>query len=483
MGVGKVMSLVLFVGALASIAVLLLGQSWGLWAAGSHSLWPGLIAAAIIASAAAAAFWLGMGSVMDADLARLRRFIEASSQSELSEASCRPRWWMRGVADAVNRTLNRQRQQIDQLTAQKRELEIQCRVVEAERQHAEGILHTLSDAVLVTDAFNEVALANDAAAEALRFDLEQTPHQPIDRVVNDATLVKLIKDTRESGNLVNRRHVEHVLAENGRSRVFDVTLSCMANPQDEVAGVVTILHDVTREKQVSEMKSDFVSSVSHELRTPLSSIKAYVEMLVDGEAPDEETRSEFYNIIQSETNRLSRLIDNILNISRIESGIIKVQREQVSLPAVIKEVMDVMQPQARAKNIDLSEPATPLYFQIYADKDMIYQALLNLVGNAIKYTPEEGSVTVESVVDDHDRMVTVHVSDSGVGIPADALPHLFEKFYRVNDHKKLAKGTGLGLNLVKHIVETVHGGKVAVTSEVGQGSTFSISLPISDGVM
>jgi len=229
------------------------------------------------------------------------------------------------------------------------------------------------------------------------------------------------------------------------------------------------------------MKSDFVSSVSHELRTPLSSIKAYVEMLVDGEARDEETRTEFYNIIQSESNRLSRLIDNILNISRIESGIVKISREHIALPTVIKEVVDVMQPQARAKDIELLEQNTPLYYQVYADKDMIYQALLNLVGNAIKYTPEGGTVSIDTVVDDHSRTVKVNVTDSGVGIPPESLPHLFEKFYRVADHKKIAKGTGLGLNLVKHIVETVHGGAVAVTSEVGKGSTFSMSLPISDG--
>jgi len=482
-GVAKVISLVLWVIAAAAGAAVVLGQYWALWPSGAEKLAPGLIAAGIAAALGAAVFWLVFGAALESDVRRLRRFVEATGTSELSQASCRLRWWMRGLGDAINRTLNRQREQIDQLTSQRRELEIQCRVTDAERQHAEAILHSLSDAVLVTDAFNEIALANEAAARALDFDLEQSPRQPVDRVVPDPELVKLIKDTRESGNLANRRHVEHAIADNGVSRIYDVTLNCMGNHQDEVAGVVTILHDITREKQVSEMKSDFVSSVSHELRTPLSSIKAYVEMLVDGEAPDDETRAEFYNIIQSETNRLSRLIDNILNISRIESGIVKVQREQVSLPAVIKEVMDVMQPQARARNIALSEPATPLYFQVYADKDMIYQALLNLVGNAIKYTPEGGSVTVETVVDDHDRMVTVHVTDTGVGIPQEALPHLFEKFYRVNDHKKLAKGTGLGLNLVKHIVETVHGGKVDVTSEAGQGSTFSLSLPISDGEM
>jgi two-component system phosphate regulon sensor histidine kinase PhoR len=256
----------------------------------------------------------------------------------------------------------------------------------------------------------------------------------------------------------------------------------MANQQDEVSGVVTILRDVTREKEVSAMKSDFVSSVSHELRTPLSSIKAYVEMLVDGEAADEQTRAEFYNVIQSETNRLSRLIDNILNISRIESGVVKIQRENVSLPMVIREVMDVMLPQARAKQIELVDQPSPLVFQVYADKDRVYQALLNLVGNAIKYTPEGGTVMVRLDMEEQGQFARIQVSDTGMGIPADAIDHVFDKFYRVNGHKKVAKGTGLGLNLVKHIVETVHGGKVAVDSQENQGSTFTIALPVADAV-
>ena len=481
MGIGKAISLIVFVLAATALGAAAFGTRTDAWAAVGSDPAIAAAAAAVAALAVALAFFLLVGAPLDRNLGRLNRHIESFARADLTASDYRPTFWLRSLAGTIGGAMGALRQRIEQLTAQRRELEIQCRVVEAERQHAEAILHSISDAVLVTDAFNEVAIANESAAEALRFALDDARHQPIDQIVADPTLIKLIRDTRDSGNLSNRRHVEHAVADNGRTRTFNVTLSCVGNAQQEVAGVVTILHDVTKEKEISEMKSDFVSSFSHELRTPLSSIKAYVEMLVDGEARDEQTRAEFYNIIQSETNRLSRLIDNILNISRIESGVVKIQREHISLPAVIKDVMDVMQPQARAKRIELAEQATPLYYQVYADKDMIYQALLNLVGNAIKYTPEGGRVSVDAEVDDHGRTVTVNVTDSGVGIPPDALPHLFEKFYRVADHKKIAKGTGLGLNLVKHIVETVHGGNVAVRSEIGRGSTFSMALPISDG--
>ncbi len=458
-----------------------------LWCRQSGTLVPlvseGWLVAAESAVAVAATmivFWLLGGRALEG---RVRKLMKLIDQDGEAPEGGRPSSFslLYNLEAAIQRKLRQQEAAMADLLRQRRELEIQMRVSDAARQHTEAILHSISDAVLVTDAFNELAIANEAAAGVLRFDLAESRHAPVDRLITDNTLVKLIKDTRESGNTANHRHVEHEIGRNGRKQVYDITLSCVTNPQQEVTGVVTILHDITKEKEISEMKSDFVSSVSHELRTPLSSIKAYVEMLVDGEATDEQTRAEFYNIIQSETNRLSRLIDNILNISRIESGVVKVQRETISLPSVIKEVMGVMLPQARAKQITLTEKASPLYYQILADKDMIYQAVLNLVGNAIKYTPAGGAVNIETEVDDHARLVSVNITDTGVGIPADAMGHLFEKFFRVADHKKIAKGTGLGLNLVKHIVETVHGGKVGVRSQVGKGSTFSMSLPMAEG--
>ncbi len=479
MGIGRTISLIVFALVAIQFAAISFGEQFGLWDIPLSEPAVAVPVAAVAAGFVALVFWVTVGMGLDFAIGRIGDRIDGDGDDDKPDRS-QP-LWLRSLNKRIDQHRKALQNEIDQLRAERRELEIQVRVVDAERQHAEAILQSISDAVLVTDAFNEVAIANEAAAEALRFCLEDARHQPIDQVVGDQSLVKLIRDTRESGSLANRRHFEHRVQHNGRSSVFDVSLSCVANQQHEVAGVVTILHDVTKEKEISAMKSDFVSSVSHELRTPLSSIKAYVEMLVDGEAEDEQTRTEFYNIIQSEANRLSRLIDNILNISRIESGIQKVQREHISLPSVIREVVEVMQPQARAKRIELTVADSPLYYEVYADKDMVYQAMLNLVGNALKYTPEGGRVSIDTVMDEHGRTVEVNVHDTGVGIPADALPHLFEKFYRVADHKNIAKGTGLGLNLVKHIVETVHHGRLTVRSEVGAGSTFTMSLPVSDG--
>jgi PAS domain S-box-containing protein len=387
------------------------------------------------------------------------------------------------TVDAIVRHTTHARDQVGRARAKARAGEIELGLARAELRYLEAILHAISDAVLVTDAFNEIALANPAAAEALAFDLDHATQRPIDQIVRDTHLAGLIKDTRDSGDPGLRRRVEKRLVTDGAERVFDVTLASLGDrrqPRGGVNGVVTVLRDVTREREIAASKSHFVSSVSHELRTPLSSIAAYVEMLVDGEARDQETREEFYGIIQAETTRLARLIDNILNINRIESGIMRAQREPLILGPIIREAIDVMKPQAEANRIELIDAVSPLQDHVFADRDMMFQVVLNLIGNAIKYTRPGGTVRVVSDSDRQGRRLTVRVEDTGVGIPEDALPHVFDKFYRVQGHQKLAKGTGLGLNLVKHVVETVHDGTVGVTSKLDHGSAFTFELPFAD---
>jgi two-component system phosphate regulon sensor histidine kinase PhoR len=228
------------------------------------------------------------------------------------------------------------------------------------------------------------------------------------------------------------------------------------------------------------MKNDFVSNVSHELRTPLASIKAYVELLIDGEADDEKTKREFYEVIQNEANRLGRLIDNILNISRIESGLVKIDKKPQGLTAVVKDALEVIAQQAEQKGLRLVERMTPVDYQASVDRDMLFQAVVNILSNAVKYTPPGGEIVIETAVDESQRKVVLRVADTGVGIPAQDLPFVFEKFYRADASSRMAPGTGLGLALVKHIVETVHQGRTLVESEVGKGSTFGFELDLCE---
>jgi two-component system phosphate regulon sensor histidine kinase PhoR len=381
------------------------------------------------------------------------------------------------LARAVDEFQRRDRAQRDQL----RELEIRHHVSEADRRRTATVMHTLSDAVLVTDAFNEIEMANDAAARILGFGLEQAIHQPIDRVIGDDGVRQLITEARDTANFDSPRRVEREIrtkAGDGSSGVFEVALQCVENHRHEVGGVVTILHDLTREREVSQMKTDFVSKASHELRTPLSSIRAYVEMLVDGEAGDEEARREFYQIIQNETHRLARLIDNMLNISRIEAGIVQIERRPVDLRAMCERAIATLEPQAREKQITFRRRLAAADLKVEGDEDMLYQVVLNLASNAVKYTPEGGRITITADSDGLARSVLVSVSDTGLGVPPDAVPRLFDKFFRVENYKRIAQGTGLGLSLCKHIVEAVHRGEIGVESDLGMGSRFWFTIPM-----
>jgi two-component system phosphate regulon sensor histidine kinase PhoR len=381
------------------------------------------------------------------------------------------------------------RERIEQLSAkaealqvQKKNLEIQLRLADSQRRQSETMIHGISDAVIVTDAFDELLLANPAAAAVFNFNPEKAVRRPVSQILGEKTGGRLaadITELRQSPTRASRRTSEYQLEVDGQMRTFSVTLSCVMDNTDQLSGIVTVLHDRTREDEISKLKTEFVSHVSHELRTPLSSIKAYAELLVDGEAADEKARMEFYNIIQAEAERLSRLIDNILNISRIESGMMKINKKPVSLNGILKRVMEVAMPQAREKKITLMDKISPIFFMSEADQDMIYQASLNLVSNAIKYTKDGGRVEIALEADEEKNELVVLVTDTGVGIPQESMKHLFEKFFRVEKNKGMARGSGLGLNLTRQIIEAIHRGRMIVRSEEGKGSTFGFALPIA----
>ncbi|HSU69740.1 MAG TPA: histidine kinase dimerization/phospho-acceptor domain-containing protein, partial [Tepidisphaeraceae bacterium] len=330
-------------------------------------------------------------------------------------------------------------------TSKLRELEIQVKLAQAERQHAEAIVYSISDAVLVTDPSDELVLANESAAKTFEFDLAQSGHVRVDKLLHDPKMISLIREMRQTSGKTGRRIVEHRVPTPHGERIFKITLSSTSDDADGAGGVVAVLHDMTGEKDVSEMKNDFVSMVSHELRTPLASIKAYAEMLLDGEAEDAETQRQFYEVIQNEANRLGRLIDNILTISRIEAGLARVNKQPHDLEPILRDAIEAISIQTRQKRITLTENLEPSVYQTLADRDMLYQAILNLLTNAVKYTPAGGAIAVEMSRDPRGKKVLIKITDTGVGIPPKDLPFVFDKFYRAEANNRIAPGTGLGL--------------------------------------
>jgi len=382
---------------------------------------------------------------------------------------------------------------IAELEKQVKDLQIQVLLSQRRGKNIEAIIYSIRDAIIVIDEFDRLLMANEAAGRLFDFDFKSSQHKPIYELIgpDQSKFVDILSRSRQSKGRATRQEIEFSgdFPANGWSKTFDCVVSCIydqsqpaapgAQQGERICGTVAVLHDITREKEISQMKNDFVGHVSHELKTPLATITAYSEMLCDSEAQDVQTRKEFCSVIREQAKRLSRLIEDVLNISRIESGLIKVSKEPASLTILIEEQMQMMKSYAEEKNIKLIGQKPIVFDQVYIDKDMIRQVIVNLLSNAVKYTPSGGSVKIETEVDEIAGVARVSITDTGVGIPEDEIERVFDKFYRVDANKNQAEGTGLGLNLVKQIVEKVHYGRVFVTSRVGVGSTFSFELPLA----
>jgi signal transduction histidine kinase len=241
-------------------------------------------------------------------------------------------------------------------------------------------------------------------------------------------------------------------------------------------GLILTVRTVNRELELARMKSDFVSTISHEFKSPLTSIRQLAEMLQTGRVPSEERRQEYYDVLLEQSERLTLLTDNVLNLARIEEGRKEYQFETVDIAALVREIVTTVQDRVRHEGffieVKLEEPLPP----VMADRAAITQALTNLMDNAIKYSDKEKKVKVSSFVEGQN--LVIEVKDFGVGIKKEEIDKVFERFYRGGDElTRTVKGSGLGLTLVKEIIEA-HRGHVRVESEPGRGSTFSIRLPL-----
>jgi len=256
------------------------------------------------------------------------------------------------------------------------------------------------------------------------------------------------------------------------ARFFKVHLVPLKEKGD--FSLLLFLQDITEEKRVETIKKDFVANVSHELRTPLASIKGYAETLLDGGMDDKDTLKEFLRVIDRHATRMSRLIDDLLTLSRLESHQMTIVSAPVDMKDIIQATTTGFEKQARDKGITISSRIPDRLQRASGDKDRLEQVLVNLLDNAIKYTQSGGHVSVAASSDN--GCVRVDVTDTGIGIPADDIARIFERFYRVDKARsRELGGTGLGLAIVKHIIQG-HNGRLYVESEPGKGSTFSFSL-------
>jgi two-component system phosphate regulon sensor histidine kinase PhoR len=257
--------------------------------------------------------------------------------------------------------------------------------------------------------------------------------------------------------------------------IFSVQASWI-HEEDSENLILLVFHDVTRAKRVEQIRRDFVANVSHELRTPLTALKGSTEVLLDGAYRNPEECRKFLQIMDKQLSSVQNLVSDMLKLASVEDTRMPVRREIVELQSLLAEIVATVEPLAvkKRQTVTLDVPGDPIYLN--ADPAQIQDAVMNLLDNAVKYTDESGKVGLQVRIE-RDGELTIAVSDNGPGIPQDQIPRIFERFYRLDKSRSREMGgTGLGLSIAKHAVEN-HGGSIAVQSEPGRGSTFTITLP------
>jgi PAS domain S-box-containing protein len=371
----------------------------------------------------------------------------------------------------IYRLINRQAQELGGMLRHQQE----------EASKSQAILESIADGVVVNNPQGQVTLMNPAAERILnrsRDNLITTDVHHLIEAFDDpgrTAALAAIEQMLTQANTPSQIEVTSVTLEMD-NRVVNAHMAPVIARQDEFLGIVTILRDISKEVEADRAKSEFISTVSHELRTPMTAIKGYTDLLHGGAVgPLNDNQTHFLNIIKNNTGRLIALINDLLDISRIETGRIRFEPALVKLGEIIAGVVEAMAARAQEQGLTLTYEVGSGLPEVMGDRERLYQVLTNLVGNAINYTPE-GSVTVEA--NNVGMAVQVSVRDTGVGIDPEDISRIFDRFYRADDPVvQEASGTGLGLPIVKMFVE-MHGGRVWVDSEKGKGSTFTFILPV-----
>lgn len=290
---------------------------------------------------------------------------------------------------------------------------------------------------------------------------ESLPYKEIIKLVEEAFMIE--KTVRKQVELPVGLEMRH----------FDVSGAPILDQDDKLKGVVLVFHDITDLKKLEQMRKDFVANVSHELKTPVTSLKGFAETLLDGAMENKAFRTRFLTIIHDESDRLQSLIQDLLDLSKMEQKHFALSWQKVNIQDVVEDSVLMTKNKADNKGIHM-DVAYEGDLEIKGDVNRLKQVFLNLIANSLTYTPEDGKVSIK--VRERDETVVFTISDNGIGIKKEELPRIFERFYRVDKARsRNSGGTGLGLAIVKHLVEA-HNGKIAVDSEPGEGTTFTITL-------
>lgn len=380
-----------------------------------------------------------------------------------------------GVPSESDDELGRLSKAINEMSLQ---LQNKIEEISREKDYLQTLLRGIMEGVLVVDARGRILMVNNALRQLLSLPPHVEDRTPLE-IIRNAELERTLRQVLQDGENTT---LELTLP-SPEGKTFEVNVvgispspGGMVKEDEGRQGVIAVFHDITRLKELEKIRRDFVANVSHELRTPLTTIKGYAETLLEG-ALKEDVASHFVQVIKRHSDRLEKIVEDLLILSRIESKEFQLKMESLSVSDLIGDVLDFIKEPLNKKKISVSVGELPPTLLVYGDRQYLEQVLTNVLDNAIKYGHERGRIVI-SATDRDQKEVEISVKDDGIGIPKEDLLRVFERFYRVDKGRsRELGGTGLGLSIVKHIVQA-HGGKIWVESQLGEGSTFYFTLPM-----
>lgn len=344
-----------------------------------------------------------------------------------------------------------------------------------EKNQTEAIVQSIAEGLVVVNGKGEVVMMNPAAEKILGVEKKQKMGRPLTENLSGNELVSLVNDVKGSGEKV----VEVNATQQETKKIIRASSALIENENGQTVGMVSVLTDVTKQRELDRIKSQFVSTVTHELRTPLVATQKALDVVgMKAAGPLNDDQARFIDIARRNLDRLNRLINDILDFSKLEAGKMKLELAETSIERAIDDVHHALGTWAQSKEISLEKRIGPDIPPLMMDVNRIIQVLNNLVSNGLKFTPKGGRVIMEAKVRNNGQEVEVSVEDSGVGIPKKDLDRVFERFLQLSERRQTdISGTGLGLSIAQEIVE-LHGGKIWAESEEGHGAKFIFVLPV-----
>jgi signal transduction histidine kinase len=420
--------------------------------------------AVLLTSIGAALIGLLLARTLSGPVLKLIRGAEKISQGDFSgTVEVRTHDEMQTLADTFNLMTGRLKEYN----------ELQIDRIIAERSKTAAVIYSISDGLIMTDFTGKIMLLNQPARKLLNIKETDIEERDLFAYINNEQLKNVLKEIIEKKEETIVREIS--LSGENPVKTIRSTADTVVTEKGKKLGVVTVLHDITLEKEIESMKEDFMSSITHDLRSPMTSIRGFLEVLLGGSAGElSGQQKEFLGIIDNSSKRLLDMINDILDVAKLESGRMDLMLEEVDFNEMICKILKELQPLVSKGKISLVSQGLDDLQKVMADYSLLERVIINLVGNAIKFTPPEKNITI--LGENLEDKIKISIIDTGEGIPSDYVEKVFDKFQQVTQGKKKRKGTGLGLTICRYVIES-HKGKIWAESEFGKGSTFTFWIP------